>query len=164
MRASLIIAMVAFLGLTVSCAHKNQTEGIDQQAKAEAGLEKKAEKKEEQKQADMQAFTCLVGKDKRLVTLDKKEKRCEVNYTKYGDQQQVAWAEATPSICDQAYDSIRSNIEQSGFQCNDGTELKIEEKKEEKKAPETAKTELKKDEKVAETAKAEPKKEEVEKK
>ena len=79
MRASSITVLVAFLSLTVSCAHKPQ---IDEGAeKKQAKIEKKIEKK----QADNKAYTCLVGKDKRLVTLDKKEKRCEVKYTKFGD-------------------------------------------------------------------------------
>ena len=114
-----------FLSLTVSCAHK--------QPKQEAvKLETKVEKKVAVKKADKNqlAFTCLVGKDKRVITLDKKEKRCEVEYTKFGDSEQVAWAESTPAICDRAFNSIRSNIESSGYQCADGFDLKLENKKE----------------------------------
>ena len=135
MRASLITILVAFFGLTVSCAHKP---AVDEGAK-QAKVEKKIEKKAEKKQADAKAYTCLVGKDERLVILDKKEKRCEVNYTKFGDQQQVAWAEATPSICDDAFNNIRSNIEGSGFKCVDGTEFKKAEKKEQRKTAATEK-------------------------
>ena len=135
MRASSLIVLVGFLGLTVSCAHKTTVDEGQQQVKLE-----KAEKKVEKKQANNQ-YTCLVGKDKRHVTLDKKEKRCEVSYTKFGDIQQVAWAESTPAICDRAFNSIRSNIEGSGFKCADGDDIKLEElkpKTAEKKAVETA--------------------------
>ena len=107
MRASLVLTLVGFLSLTVSCAHKAQ---VTETAK-ETKIEKKVEKKAEVKKALV--YTCLVGKDKRTITLDKKDKRCEVQYTKFGDQQQVAWAENTPAICDRAFNSIRSNIEGS---------------------------------------------------
>lgn len=125
MRASSLIALVGFLSLTVSCAHKTTVDQGDQQAK----VEKKIEKKAETKQAKNLAYTCLVGKDRRLVTLDKKEKRCEVSYTKYGDLQQVAWAEATPSICDDTFSKIRTNIEGAGYKCLDGADAKFEDKK-----------------------------------
>lgn len=141
MRASLIVTLVGFLSLTVSCAHK-QT--VQETAKTDTKIEKKVEKKKEAK--NQLAYTCLVGKDKRTITLDKKEKRCEVQYKKFGDQQQVAWAENTPAICDRAFNSIRSNIEGSGFKCADGLDLKIENKKETKevkKPIETAATETK---------------------
>ena len=137
MRASLSILLMGFLSLTISCAHK-------QPAPEVAKVEKKTEKAETAKEkADKElAYTCLVGKDARTVTLDKKEKRCEVHYTKFGDQQQVAWAESTPSICDNAFSNIRSNIEGSGYKCLEGSDVsfdKKEEKKEEKKrAVETA--------------------------
>ncbi len=123
MRASSLVILVGFLGFTVSCAHKPAVDqGQKQAQKVEKKVEKKAEKKE---QADNKAYTCLVGKDQRLVTLDKREKRCEVNYTKFGDTQQVAWAESTPSICSDTFEKIRSNIEGSGYKCLDGTDVKF---------------------------------------
>ena len=130
MRASSLIVLFGFLGFTVSCAHKPagvETAKTDQ-AKVEA--EKKTDKKEEAKDKEI-AYTCLVGKDKRVVTLDKedKQKRCEVHYTKFGDRQQVAWAESTPDICDKAFNNIRENIEGSGYQCLDGLNAKFEEPK-----------------------------------
>lgn len=132
MRASTLVILVGFLSFTVSCAHKPAVDEGDQQAK----VEQKVEKKAETKQADTKAYTCLVGKDQRLVTLDQREKRCEVNYTKFGDTQQVAWAESTPSICDNAFTNIRSNIEGSGYKCLDGADVKFgtPENKEEAKA------------------------------
>lgn len=132
MRARKALALVGFLSLTVSCAHKPQ---IDEGAKKDQA---KVEKKIEKKQANNQAYTCLVGKDKRLVTLDKKEKRCEVNYTKFGDATQVAWAESTPKICDDAFSNIRTNIEGAGYKCLDGADAKFEDKKQEQKPRETA--------------------------
>ncbi len=136
MRAGSMIALVAFLGLTVSCAHKP---AVDEGA-LQAATDKKVEQKAEKKQDDNLAYTCMVGKDRRLITLDKDKKRCEVHYTKFGDNQQVAWAESTPSICDDAYGKIRTNIEGAGYKCLDGADAKFEEKKkeEEKKTRETA--------------------------
>ncbi len=132
MRASSLIFLVGFLGFTVSCAHKPAIDQGAEQAKVETKIEKKAETK----QADNKAYTCLVGKDQRLVTLDKREKRCEVNYTKFGDTQQVAWAESTPSICSETFDKIRTNIEGSGYKCLDGTDVKFgDPKKDETKKP-----------------------------
>lgn len=134
MKLRSIVALAGLLVFSASCAHKQTVvvEGEHQQAK----IEKKVEKKE----SNNLAYTCLVGKDQRTVTMDKKEKRCEVNYTKFGDIQQVAWAEATPSICDRAFNNIRSNIEGSGYKCQEGTEFKIDTKKKEeiKKPRETA--------------------------
>jgi hypothetical protein len=137
MRASSLIVLTAFLGLTVSCAHKQAVvDSGDKQEKVVVVQEKKDQKK---KDKDL-AYTCLVGKDQRVVTLDKREKRCEVNYTKFGDEQQVAWAEATPSICQDAFSNIRTNIEGAGYKCLDGTNVKFhkEKKVEEKKPLETA--------------------------
>lgn len=140
MRAHTLIACIGFLGLTVSCAHKQVDLG-DQQAKADQKIEKKVETKEIAKDKEL-AYTCLVGQDRRLVTLDKKKERCEVSYTKYGDAQQVAWAESTPKICQDAFSSIRTNIEGAGYKCLDGSDAKFEDPKkqlkEEKKAVETA--------------------------
>jgi hypothetical protein len=140
MRVSSLIVLVSFFGLTVSCAHKPQ---VDEGAKVKkTTMEKKIDKKAEAKKlADNKAYTCLVGKDQRTVTLDQREKRCEVNYTKFGDTQQVAWAEATPSICEDAFSNIRSNIEGSGYKCMDGDDVTfIQPKKQEpkKKPLETA--------------------------
>ena len=139
MRASSLVILIGFLSFTVSCAHKPAHE--DQNV-VEA---KQVEQKVETKQAEAKAYTCLVGKDQRLVTLDQREKRCEVNYTKFGDKQQVAWAESTPSICDNAFDKIRTNIEGSGYRCLDGTDVKFgEPKKEEaKQTRDTAATQTK---------------------
>ena len=130
MRASTFIVLVGFLGLTVSCAHKQAA--IDPGAEQVIKIEKKVEAKA---QADNKAYTCLVGKDQRLVTLDKREKRCEVNYTKFGDLKQVAWAESTPNICEDAFTNIRTNIEGAGYKCLDGTNVKFEKALPEAKKP-----------------------------
>ncbi|MEM7646392.1 MAG: hypothetical protein AAF203_05740 [Pseudomonadota bacterium] len=135
MRARSAMILLAFAGLTISCAHKptlHDTEVVENK------IEQKVDKKEIKKDNEI-AYTCLVGQDKRTVRLDKKEKRCEVHYQKFGEIAQVAWAESTPSICDRAFNSIRSNIEGSGFKCVDGTEIQMDKKKmEEKKPLETA--------------------------
>lgn len=132
MKANLTIILVGVLSLTVSCASKNkgEQEVVQNEQKMEQTIEQKAEVKQEIANKDKElAYTCLVGKDKRTVTLDKKEKRCEVHYTKFGDQQQVAWAESTPSICDDVFGKIRTNLEGSGSRCVEGTDIQDEAKK-----------------------------------
>lgn len=134
MRTSLVILMAAFFSLTVSCAHK-KVEETHAAKKDEAKKEVIVAKKELKEEKTDRSFSCLVGEDERLVTLDRQEKRCEVHYTKSGDRQQVAWAENTQDICDRAFNSIRSNIEGNGFKCNDGTAFKKDDKKDEEKKP-----------------------------
>ena len=134
MRASLVILLTAFFSLTISCAHK-KVEDTQAAKKEETKKEVVVAKKEIKEENKERSYTCLVGKDERLITLDRQEKRCEVHYTKEGDRQQVAWAETTQDICDRAFNNIRSNIEGSGFKCNDGNTVKKEEKKSEEKKP-----------------------------
>lgn len=101
------IIVVSFF-LAASCAHKNKQ--VDQQ-------EKQAKSKiETQAKAD-QSYICQVGKDKRKVSLVKNPKRCEVFYKKFGEKNQIAWAEATPSLCSEVYSKVRKNIESKGFKC-----------------------------------------------
>ncbi len=141
MRFSSVVILVGFLGFT-ACAHKGAIADKSEQKKAivEKDLSQKADKdKMETKEAvsKTESYTCLVGKDQRTVTLDRETKRCEVSYVKFGDQKQVAWAQSTPSICDQAFASIRTNIEGSGYKCVEGKEFKVEKK--DKKGNEKAK-------------------------
>jgi len=145
MKASALFILLGFVSLTVSCAHKTtETEIAVADKPAEVKVDVQDKSKEEKKEL---AYTCLVGKDKRLVTIDKNEKRCEVFYTKFGDEKQVAWAESTPSICEEAFGKIRTNIEGSGYKYLDGLNVSFddtkkeskEENKEEKKSEETTK-------------------------
>lgn len=115
---------------SVSCAHKNKDKKDDlaKTTKQEIKLvDHKVSVDESQG-----AYTCDVLKDKRLITLDKNEGRCEIHYTKFGEKAQVAWARATPSLCTEVFARIRKNIEDRGFQC---TTLN---KKQEKENRETA--------------------------
>ena len=125
MRAKSAILLLAFAGLTISCAHKPTLHDTDV-VEAESKKEMTKTDVQPQKSANNLAFTCLVGKDKRTVTLDKKEKGCEVNYQKFGEIKQVAWAENTPAICDRAFNNIRSNIEKSGFKCVEGNDISMD--------------------------------------
>jgi hypothetical protein len=134
MKTSSTIILLGFLSLSVSCAHKKTA--TEETLNVETKAEKVTEVKKEDK--NLLVYTCLVGKDKRTVTLDKHEKRCEVQYTKFGDEQKVAWAESTPAICDRVFNTIRTNIEGSGYQCNEGLEIKTDKKEEVKKPVETA--------------------------
>lgn len=81
------------------------------------------------------------------MTLDKKEKRCEVFYTKFGDEKKVAWAESTPSICEEAFGKIRTNIEGSGYKCLDGVNVSFDQTQKD------SKKEIKEEKKVEETKK-----------
>ena len=119
--------------LTVACAHKAEKPAAETKAemKQEATVVKKQIKKDK-------SITCLVNKDSRIISLDKKPKRCEVFYTKFGEKAQVAWAEATPSICTNVMQKIRKNIEEKGFKCvSDFDKPKTEKTAEDK--PKTAK-------------------------
>jgi hypothetical protein len=148
MKKSSLITLFAFASLTISCAHKapHSEDASADTKKAEIKVVEKTKKKDKQAKKDQLAYTCMVGKDKRTVIIDEKDKRCEVHYTKFGDEQQVAWAESTPSICHDAFSKIRTNIEGSGYQCLDGLNAQFEQKKEkdkekeEKKAEEVTKT------------------------
>lgn len=109
MKAIKVIFVSSVLGLTLSCAHKENSALIDPSGKQTMMTDNPSH-----------AFTCLVGKETRTVTLHRKENRCEVHYTKFGNREQVAWGENTQDICDRAYNNIRSNIESRGFQCAEG--------------------------------------------
>ena len=136
MKLAQFIFLFCSLGLTVSCAHKEKMASHDKQKTQVAKVEgKKQEAKKEAQDKTADAYTCLVAGDTRTVTIDKKEKRCEVHYLKNGESEQVAWAESTPNICQEAFQSIRTNIEGRGFKCEDGLNSL---KKEEKKPVETA--------------------------
>ncbi len=77
----------------------------------------KAAPKVEKKVSSGNMYMCQVNEDKRLVEFKKENGRCEIHYTKYGTSEQVAWAEATPTICPEVFDRIRTNIEGKGFTC-----------------------------------------------
>ena len=106
-----IIAAIAVL-FCVSCSHK-------QKAKDTASAQQTEMNSKDQQigHSDQNSYFCVVNKDKRVIKMDKSQKRCEVHYTKFGEKSQVAWAENTPSICSDVYDRIRTNIESKGFKC-----------------------------------------------
>lgn len=121
---SLTIIMCSAL-FTVSCASKKLSVDEGQkQAKKEP-----AKKVLVKNDKEAEAYTCLVAGDRRIITLDRKEKRCEVSYTKFGKKEQMAWGESHPKICDDVFTNIRSNIEKRGFKCEDGLASKKEERK-----------------------------------
>lgn len=116
------VIVLTFL-LTAACAQKKKSGDI-LEAKAP---EKKEELVTQQKVAD-QAYKCTVNKDTRLVEFDKSDKRCEIHYTKFGEKMQVAWAENTPSICNDVFSKIKSNIESKGFKCQPLNETAADDK------------------------------------
>lgn len=73
--------------------------------------------KVESKMASEQQYTCTVNGDKRIVEYKTNNGRCEIHYTKQGTSEEVAWGQATPSICSDVFARIRSNIEGKGFSC-----------------------------------------------
>ena len=122
MNRVLLIAILGCFSLLASCAHKDKDMNSD---KAKASQQQTVKKPtvlvdKNKVEGGELAYTCVVSGDERLVTLSKQPKRCEVHYTKKGERNQVAWAEAHPDICQSAYDKIRQNIEAGGFKCKDG--------------------------------------------
>ena len=118
MKLRSIVGIVLLSAFAVACASKEKQTALD--INKQEITDVKSEKKAEEKPA--LTYTCIVQKDTRLIELDKKDSRCEVHYTKFGDKAQVAWAEATPSICSDVYAKIRKNIEDKGFECKGSDE------------------------------------------
>ena len=112
----LFALIILFLGFT-ACTSSGKKEQATKVDKSQVTAAKKAEAKADKKE-NLERYTCVVGKDKRLVEIDRSTKgRCEVHYTKLGDENSVAWAQATPSICTEVFGRIRTNIESAGFEC-----------------------------------------------
>lgn len=110
MKLGTLIILGSAFAFSVSCTHGNKV------TKSEKEKIVKVDK-EKVKLVKKTAYTCVVNKDTRLITLDKANKRCEIHYTKFGKKAQVAWAQATPSICSDVFSKIRTNIESRGFTC-----------------------------------------------
>ncbi|MCB0357128.1 MAG: hypothetical protein KDD40_08980 [Bdellovibrionales bacterium] len=115
-----IIYLSGLFILSVACAHKKPqpTTNISPESTQASSIEhnKTPDAKPVQK------VTCLVNDDQRTILLDKQPQRCEVFYTKFGEKSQVAWAEATPSLCRDVLNKIKTNIESKGFKCEAHTD------------------------------------------
>jgi len=113
------LSLGLLLAFSISCAQNTKKNETKVKAPAKKTMVAKADAK------SAEAILCNVGNDKRLVTVDKtilddnKTKRCEVNYTKWGETSQVAWAQATQSLCGDVVENIKTNIEAKGFQCKE---------------------------------------------
>ena len=129
----LIATSLSFL-FAIGCANKEKIESTKQEEKAQVKVEQE-QTIAKSSDAD-KSITCNVNKDKRVISLDKSPKRCEVFYTKFGEKSQVAWAEATPSICTDVMSKIRTNIENKGFKCISDAENHLNEKTKEKQTVE----------------------------
>lgn len=121
MKRSNIFILIGVMGLAVSCAHKKKTDAPAQKQEQTQTQEKA---KSDKVATGDRIYSCKVGSDTRMVRFNKrasneKSNRCEIHYTKFGAENQVAWAEATPSICDRVYNQIRDNIEAKGFSCEE---------------------------------------------
>ena len=119
MKLGTLLILGSALAFTVSCGHKKKVaEQTTPETKVNANSLAKTELGKDG------AYTCLVGKDQRLITFDQGKKRCEIHYTKFGERSQVAWAQATPTICTEVYGKIRKNIEDRGFTCTTKVDIK----------------------------------------
>lgn len=129
MKINKLIAISLMSVFAVSCAHNNveedTTDTIQEVTPKSLNLE---EKKGETTQKEVKSnndlsLTCHLGKEGRTIVLQKGDKRCEVHYSKSGESNQMAWGQKTPSICDNVFDNIKTNIEKGGFKCqsNDKT-------------------------------------------
>ncbi len=123
MNIKALVILGSFSVLIANCAHKKIENEPAKLAAAETKIEKPvekvAEKASEKKDSEEHVkFNCVLGKDSRVVTIQKGAKRCEVHYTKSGAEEQVAWAEKTPALCDKVFDNVRTNIEKGGFKCD----------------------------------------------
>lgn len=108
MRQLIICVIGTVFLLATACSHKQKVSDLQPEVV-------KVVSKENSK--DDKSLKCIVGKDERSILLDKEPKRCEVYYTKFGEKSQVAWAEATPSLCTEVFQKIRTNIEEKGYKC-----------------------------------------------
>lgn len=120
MRKFLIIFSALLLAACASSKkstpNQAQIEAKAAQLAAEEKAKAQASAKEVKKTAE-QEYSCQVLKDKRVVEFKSTPGRCEIFYTKLGETERVAWAEATPSICTDVFAKIRTNIEEKGFSC-----------------------------------------------
>lgn len=63
-------------------------------------------------------LTCNNGDDSRTIdVVSTGETSCEVNYSKFGNTEKVAWAENDSGWCPKIQDNIRGNLEGAGFTC-----------------------------------------------
>jgi hypothetical protein len=106
---------------TIACAHTKKTDSESSLATVIDGPASptKIEAKKDIKKDNKNEFTynCSLGKDSRTISMQKGEKRCEVHYTKSGNQNQIAWAQKTPGICDSVFNQVLQTIEKGGFKC-----------------------------------------------
>ena len=114
MNIRIVMVTLSLAVFSVSCAHK----GVEVKKADEATVVQKVDdKKDAVTKEGAVTYYCKVNKDIRQVNVEKASGRCEVFYTKYGEREQVAWAEATPTLCGDVSQKIRKNIEGAGFQC-----------------------------------------------
>lgn len=116
MKRTLTIVSLLALGACSSAKKANQVAEVPKPAAVTVTKEAKVEKKI----SNGKEYTCQVLNDKRVVEFKTDAGRCEIHYTKFGNSEQVAWAEATPTICSDVFAKIRSNIEEKGFSCESG--------------------------------------------
>lgn len=121
MKINAVLAICSVSMFTMACAHTKKTESetslatVIEAPSAPAKVEFKKDIKKENKN-DF-TYNCSLGKDSRIIHLQKGEKRCEVHYTKSGNQNQIAWAQKTPGICDSVFNQVLQTIEKGGFKC-----------------------------------------------
>lgn len=124
MKINSLVALSLMSVFAVSCAsNKIQEDTSKSVQEVTPKIMKEEVKKEEVSKKDSKSsndlsLSCSLGKDSRIITIQKGDKRCEVHYTKDGQLNQVAWGEKTPSICSDVFENVRSNLEKGSFKCN----------------------------------------------
>lgn len=123
MKINVLVAVSLMSVFAVSCAHnrieEDTTKSVQEVSPKFSKEEVKKEdisKKEVRSNNDL-SMSCSNGKDSRILTIQKGDKRCEVHYTKDGQLNQVAWGEKTPTICSDVFENVRGNLEKGNFKC-----------------------------------------------
>jgi Na+-transporting methylmalonyl-CoA/oxaloacetate decarboxylase gamma subunit len=93
-----------------------QEEVVETTEVAEEAAEEVAEAAAENTVAS--SVTCTSGEDTRVIeSVSTGETSCDVNYSKFGSTEKVAWAENDSSWCSKIQENIQGNLSTAGFSC-----------------------------------------------
>ena len=90
MRLTTLICSLAICAFSVGCAQKKKAETTKEEAHKTATTDNKK---------NSLSYACLVGKDLRVVEVEKSPKRCEVHYTKLLKEQVPRTESLSARIC-----------------------------------------------------------------
>ena len=108
MRNILYVTIIGSFCFTISCANKAKNTDtaevfIPTTPIVEPVTEVAPEKDSFQKTSSHE-YECTVNGDKRIISINKTDSKCTVDYTKSGDTSEVAWGQSTPEICTNVLD------------------------------------------------------------